>query len=279
MTDIDILAQSLALDARNFANQQAAANGAARTFVVVDFEYLYDTDRHHGYKTAEGKGAEESVRWPFHRVVAASWAVIAIVPGCTAPLIEPLVVVAGDATEADIAARFFAMLAGLPDAVLISWGGEQKDWPVLRRCAAEHGLVLPRQLRDLAPHAPSRLDLCNAVSTQAACVHLPEYAAACSIPAKPSPSKEIGELVQRGDWNAVGEQVLADVMTTAVIGLRHLASHGTITCDLPQACAMLATRAAEALPCGTWAPRTLAPWARALVARSMLKGTVFRAAD
>ncbi len=80
--------------------------------------------------------------------------------------------------------------------------------------------------------SPQRIDLCDAVSVRAELVHLPEYAAACSIPAKPSPSMDIGGLVQTGNWQAVEDQVLADMMTTSVIFLRHLKSRGAVSCSI-----------------------------------------------
>ena len=34
-------------------------------------------------------------------------------------------------------------LHGDPAAAFVTWGGEFRDLPVLRRCATEHGLLLP----------------------------------------------------------------------------------------------------------------------------------------
>lgn len=83
----------------------------------------------------------------------------------------------------------------------------------------------------MSPYTPQRLDLRAATGVQAARVHLPEYCAASGIPSKPTPSAEIGHLVEAKSWTLVSDQVLADVLATAILAMRHLASVGGLKCD------------------------------------------------
>jgi hypothetical protein len=246
---------------------------------VADFEYSYDRERHAAYKVAEGSSAEPSVRWPFHRLAAACWLVLRIDPGAEVPVIETLAATArDDADEPGILAAFFETLDRHPTATLVTWGGEAKDLAILRRCADEFGMTLPKQLIDLSPHARERIDLCRAVAVQAKPVHLPEYCAATSIPCKPSPAKMVGPLVESGAWPMVKDQCLADVLATTVIGLRHLASRGLIACHPQKSVAALAESAGQMIPSSEFLRRSFAPWSRAQLAASRLKGTVVRAA-
>lgn len=251
----------------------------SRRFVVVDLEFAWDHDRYAGYRISEGEGAEQNVRWPFHRVAAACWMVMRFDPLGDVPEVEELAVItSAEADEVEIVQKLFSALDRNEDATLLSWGGEAKDFAVLRLCAAENELVLPVQLRCLSPQAPTRIDLCRAVAVQARPVHLPEYAAATSIPSKPSPSKSIGALVEAGAWKDVREQVLADVLTTAVIGLRHLVSHAIVAFNTPRSIAALAEAAVRAMPSSKFLQNSFCPWARAQLAASRLRGPVFRAA-
>ncbi|MXP44410.1 3'-5' exonuclease family protein [Allopontixanthobacter sediminis] len=275
-TNLDQMALDLALEARVFfARPDTDRPAAVRTYIVADFEYKYDRALHTCYTTAEGKDAEGTVRWPFHRIVAAAWAVIRFRPGEDIAEIKTPVVLSAEAMdEREIVSGFFDALAAEPSACLVTWGGEAKDLAVLRKTAGEFGLLLPMQLRDLLPYSSRRIDLCDAVSVKANSVHLPEYAAACSIPAKPSPSKNIGRLVEAGDWPAVKDQVLADVMTPAVILVRHLTSHGIITCKPQQTVLALAEAMALALPAREYFSRTVMRWAENEVVQTKLRGKV-----
>lgn len=290
-TNLDRMEQRLAAEARLFIKRRdTIKRPAAQTFIVADFEYAYDEVRHRGYLTAEDvenetfknqseKDKRRKLRWPFQHVVAASWTILRFKPGAETPEIDtPVVLTANDYCELEMTEAFFAALTCEPGAVLVTWGGETKDLAVLRRSAGDYGLTLPEQLRDLKPHASSRIDLCNEVSCRADSVHLPEYAHACSIPAKPSPSKAIGKLVEKGLWDAVAEQVMADVLTTAAILLRHLAMHAKITCKPEASLALLSEAALKALPASRFLLGKFAPWVRGRVAAASLKGVIYRAA-
>ncbi len=275
-TDLDQMEQQLLIQAGLFsARPDTDKPASVRTYIVADFEYKYDRRLYEGYKIAEGKDAEEKVRWPFHRIVAAAWTVMRFHPGKDIAEIEtPVVLSAETADEQQIVSAFFAALTAEPSACLVTWGGECKDLAVLRKTAGEFGLLLPMQLRDLLPYSSRRLDLCDAVSVKANSVHLPEYAAACSIPAKPSPSKHIGKLVEAGDWPAVKDQVLADVMTASVIAVRHLTSHGIITCKSQQTVMALAEAMVLALPAREYFSRTVRRWAENEVVQTKLRGKI-----
>jgi len=280
MSNQDYLQQQLAREANLFAARGSAGNqDRTRAYIVADFEYGYDRDRHNGYGVAEGKDAEEKIRWPFHRVAAASWCVMRFKPGSDTPEIQgPVVLSADDHSEQEMVSAFFDAVDQEPGAVLVTWGGEHKDLAVLRRTAGEFDLIMPGQLRELSPVSDRRIDLCGAVSIRAESVHLPEYAAACSIPAKPSPSKTIGELVEKGMWGDVEEQVLADVMTTAIIMLRHLKSHGLIRCAIPACSLALANAATTANPGSKFLRRTFKPWAQLKDSTANYTCPIYRAA-
>lgn len=247
--------------------------------IVCDFEYLYDRSAYAGYTVSEGKSGRTDLRWPFHRIAAASWMVLRFDPDGDVPVVEECVVIANDESdERAIVMRFFDALQRYPNAVLTTWGGEFKDLAVLRKCAGEFGLLLPEQLRDLNPYAYARLDLCQAVTGKAKPVHLPEYAIGMHIPCKPSPSKDIGPLVEQGKWREVRDQCLADVLTACVIALRHLHAQGVIACHPQRSLEVLAEAVARTAPASPFVRNSFAPWARGQLAASNLRGVVHRAA-
>ncbi len=265
-------------DARLFASRPGEDNNAALTIIVADFEYSYDRDRHTGYRIAEGRAAEPKVRWPFHRIAASSWLTLRFTPGKTVPEIEdPVVLSARTMKEAHQIERFFDALRAEPQALLATWGGEAKDLSAVRTAAMMHDLVLPSQVADLHPHSRHRLDLCQTSSVAAPSVHLPELAAALGIPSKPSASKDIGALVAGAEWARVEDQVLADVVTAAILTIYQLAILGQVTCERAATLMALSDRLKHACPNSAFCTRDLAPWARARHAEAGLRGTIFRA--
>lgn len=277
-TDTKTCLGQWAEDARLFASRQSEDNSAALTLIVCDFEYSYDRDRHAAYMMAEGKAAERKIRWPFHRIAAVSWLVARYLPGeGEVAFDEPVVLTAETSSEKDMVAAFFDACGIEPGGIVTSWGGEAKDFAVLRMAAMMHSLIVPAQLAELQPHSRARLDLCQATSVAAASVHLPEIAAALGIPCKPSASQDIGPLVENGDWARVGEQVLADVITTTLIAIYHLASLGQVTVDRAASLAALSERLQRSFPDSQFCTRSFASWARARKAEAGLRGTVYRA--
>lgn len=280
-SDLDRLARKLEHDARVFcAHKQDNNSIRSRRWVVFDLEFLFDRPRHEGYVGAEGREAkEEKIRWPFHQIAAACWMTLELLPGHPVPVVEgPVVMTAKDSDERSMVEALFATLEDNQDAVVTTWGGEVRDLAVLRRAAATHGLLLPCQLIDGSPNARERLDLCRATCVQADSVHLPELAAAVSVPAKPTPSQQIGKRCEAGNWSTVREQVLADVLTTAVLAVRHLAAHREIECHQSDTVMAIADAAVGAIPDSEFARQTFAPWARGQKAASRLRGKVYRAA-
>ena len=269
----------LELQASMFSMQAGRENeGAVRTYIVADFEYAYDQSRYKGYCVSEGSDAKDKPRWPFHTFAAVSWVVMRFLPGIDTPEIEAPVVISGkDHTPVELATAFFDAVALEPTAQIATWGGEYKDLAALRRLAMERGLVLPMQVADPSPYSRCRIDLSDAVSVKADSVHLPEYAHACSIPSKPSPSHSIGKLVQHEKWDKVEEQCVADVLTTAVIMIRYCASHGQIICNQDASVMAVAEAAAQAMPNVPFVQHGFRSWARARLAASKLSGTVCRA--
>jgi hypothetical protein len=279
-SDIDRLARKLEHEARLFAARSRNAEAPrSRSWIVVDLEFLFDRSRYEAYSIAEGKDAEEKIRWPFHQVAAVCWMKMEFVRGELVPMIEgPFVLAAGEMDERAMVSAVFATLENNPDAIVTTWGGEARDFAVLRCAAATLDLQLPHQLIDGSPYARERLDLCRATCVQADSVHLPEMAAAVSVPSKPSPSKKIGLLCEAGDWSAVRDQVLADVLTTSVLAVRHLAAHREIECHRADTMTAIADATLSAIPTSGFARKTFAPWARGEKAASQLRGVVYRAA-
>lgn len=173
----------------------------------------------------------------------------------------PIVLSLNNVTERELLETLFNALHQNPRAVLVTWGGEARDLAVLRHRAAVHDLVLPMQLRNSSPYAPQRLDLCRDICVQAGSVHLSEYAAASSIPAKPIPSKQIGCLAEQGEWGKVREQVAADVLTTTVIALRHLSARELTKCDRLRSVSAVAEAAAQNIPHSKFVCRDFVQWA------------------
>ncbi|WP_120075418.1 hypothetical protein [Aurantiacibacter odishensis] len=277
-TDTKTCLARWAEDARLFALRRSEDYSAALTLIVCDFEYSYDRDRHAAYMMAEGKAAERKIRWPFHRIAAVSWLVARYLPGeGEVAFDEPVVLTADTSSEKDMVAAFFDACRIEPGGIVTSWGGEAKDFAVLRMAAMMHSLIVPAQLADLHPHSRNRLDLCQATSVAAASVHLPEFAAALGVPCKPSASQDIGPLVENGEWAMVAEQVLADVITTTLIAIYHLASMGQVTLDRASMLGSLADRLQRSFPNSDFCTRTFASWVRARKAEAGLRGTVYRA--
>ena len=63
MTNQTEIERQLASEANLFAARGSAGN-TTRTYIVADFEYGYDRDRYHGYRTAEGTDAEKRSAGP-----------------------------------------------------------------------------------------------------------------------------------------------------------------------------------------------------------------------
>jgi hypothetical protein len=76
----------------------------------------------------------------------------------------------------------------------------------------------------------------------------------------------------------VREQCFADVLTTCVIALRHLHTHGEIACHPQRSLAAIAEAATKAMPASLFCRHSFAPWVRAELAASRLKGLVRQAA-
>lgn len=236
-------------EARRFKQKAANDQRGSLKLIVADFEFKYDMKAFRAYQLADNDGTKGWVRWPFNHLIAGAWTTLTFKPDAVAPEVEQLVTLTGDAhCERAIAEAFFDMLEQSPEAICVSWGGETKDWPVLRRIAAELGMPLPPQLMDMRIHAPTRLDLCNATSGQSKCVHLPEYCHASGIPSKPFQSQSVGPAAIYGDWELIAEQVQADTFAASVIATRHAISHRMATADIAASEQAIAAAFANACP-------------------------------
>lgn len=245
----DPAASQLAEEARRFRSRATNERRGPLKIIVSDFEFVYDMPAFRRYQHAECDPTNGWVRWPYHHICAASWIMLTFRPGFDLPTIGPVTVMtSGPYSEATIVSAYLAEVRASPDCILYNWGGEQKDWPVMRRFAMENGSVLPPQLVDMRPHSPSRIDLCNATSGQARCTHLPEYAFASGIPTKPLRSKLIGDAVLDACWDQVAEQVCADLMTTSIVAARHAIAFGQCNVNLVKTEQAIAIAFAEARP-------------------------------
>ncbi|MBX7489533.1 3'-5' exonuclease [Qipengyuania sp. GH25] len=286
--DLCALQRSLEREAQviidaNSNTEDAAAIG--RTYVVCDFEYRFRRSAHDGWVYGRepdvddrGKPKPPKIRWPFHDIAAVSWIVMRLTKGNDVPQIDgPFVLGLDDRSEKELVQAFFdALLDAGGTAQLVTWGGEVRDLAVLRYQACRFGLLMPLQLRGTSPHSRERTDLCRSVAVQADPVHLDEYAAGAGIPAKPSPPRTIGKMAEAGRWDEVRDHVLADVLTSAVIALRWLASTGEIECHRERSEMAIADAAAAAFPDSPFLQRDFKTWARDRLRAAGMGGTVYR---
>lgn len=205
-------------------------------YVVVDLEFLFDREAHARYMEGERDEADAKVGWSFKRVVAAAAMALTTTGEAGERQLEVVRFDTFGRPEHDeraIVAALFAFLQERPDAVLVTWGGEFMDLPVLRTAALEHGLRLPVQLQSGAPYLqqPRRrhLDLCISSRGGAKPVHLVEYAIRLGVPAKLAmKAVDVGRAAEQGKWSELKAQAESDVVTTALILGRHLYA----TCEL-----------------------------------------------
>jgi hypothetical protein len=213
-------------------------------------EFVYDRQAHDIYVVMDELGPAK-IRWPFCRIVAAAWLPITFDPQQpSAPIVGELVSVGRpELGEAAIVAKLFAYLEEHPECVVVTWGGLFKDLPVLCRAAADTDLCLPKQIRQGWTPEQVHLDLSDAVKGKAVPMHLPEYAASLAIPAKTGlSSKAIGYAAEAGEWDIVRPRAEEDVVTTAILLGRHLASNRLVactglSCDLAIAKSVIGTHA------------------------------------
>ena len=71
--------------------------------------------------------------------------------------------------------------------------------------------------------------------------------------------------------------MLADVMTTSVIALRHLTSHGEITIDAEASAIAIGEAALSAVSESKFLRDSYRPWARDRQRAAVLRGVVYRA--
>jgi len=238
----------------NNATRQNSRRGHLRDpksttqFLVLDLEYLYDQHAHQTYVVMDEQG-QAKIRWPFCRIVAASWLPITFDPNApAAPIVGTLTSIARpEYGEPAIVSSLFKLLEENPDMVLCTYGGEYKDLPALRRAALDTDLCLPKQLKHGRVIEQVHLDLSDAIKGKAVPVHLPEIAASLGVPCKTSlSSKAVGFAAQAGSWDVVKAQAEQDVITTAILLCRHLASNRMIAssglaCDIAIAKAVIET--------------------------------------
>jgi Predicted 3'-5' exonuclease related to the exonuclease domain of PolB len=252
-----IMQQSLADDAAAWHAARIANSPKHLHFIICDFEYSYDNQAFKEYQIAEHDETEGRIRWPFHTMVAAAWCMMTLLPDAPNPIITN-VRAHVNKSEKEIAEDFFGLLSAFPDSQVVTWGGETKDFAVLRRIAMSHGLALPPQLRDPSPFSRSRIDLLNAVRGQANHVHLPELSTAMGIDSKPMPARQIGLAVQLEQWDFVEQQVVADVCTIARLAWRFCISTVHSVGDVAMGDEWITSALKQMFPDDTWLARQAA---------------------
>ena len=250
------------------------------TWLVADLEFLHDRDRVKAFEGLHGHDHKRGIRWPFDRLAAISWISFRFLPGFDVPeVVGPIVMSADENNQEEMLAAFFDALREAGPSRLVTWGGETRDFAVLRHLACRYGLVLPEHLRNSSPNAAERLDLCREVTVQAQPVHLHEYAGGSGVPAKPSDPEQVGKIAEQGDWDEVRDHVLADVATTTILTLRHLAANALIVCDRETSAMAISDAVGAAFPDSAFWRRDLHPWARDRLRAAGLKGSVYRMAE
>lgn len=284
--DLEALRRSLQREAQAMidANPNDGVD-RSRSYLVADFEYLFDRSEHEAWTYQRGPERDDrdrtkpaKIRWPFHRVATASWLILRFYPGDAEPVIDaPVVMTLEDYDEREIVSTLFGALEAIGHTgQLVTWGGEARDLAVLRHTACRHDLALPVHLVDVSPHARERIDLCRNLCVQADSVHLDEYAAASGIPAKPSPATEIGKLAEAGEWASVADHCLADVLTSSAIAVRWLSATGAVDFDRTAVLTAITDKASKTFPDSPFLQRAFKPWARAQRNASRLRGKVYR---
>jgi len=216
------------------------------TYLVLDAEYAIDHDAHQRYLDAERydpadrqrlpfKDARLEPRWPFRRPVAISWLILA---ADDAGVLSPVTMrTTGfpERTEREMLMDLFADLSSYTELELVTWGGAATDIPQLLMAAMREGIKLPAFLVPMATSFDVRnrrhIDLMLAMCLGGARVHLAEVAAALDIPVKPigAPGAVAG-YIESGKWSLVKSVAESDVLTTAMVLMRHLAlTTGTST--------------------------------------------------
>lgn len=260
------------------ARKREAQDRQPLTWIVADLEFLYDRERFAAFDALHRNEEKRGIRWPFQQLAAISWLSFRFLPGHDAPKIDtPVVLSAEESSQEDMLSSFFTALRTAGASRLVTWGGEARDYAVLRHLACRYGLVLPEHLRNSSPHAPERLDLCRDVTVQAQPVRLQEYAGGTGVPAKPSQPDLVGHLAELGEWEQVRDHVLADVATTTILTLRHLAASALVACDREKSAMAIADAVGAAFPSSAFWRRDLHPWARDSLRAAGLRGTVYRA--
>lgn len=214
-----------------------------KAIIVADFEMANDRRSHELYCDADGLSASRELRYPFKRIVCASWMVIRFPAGAEFPEVGAFQSVCQpDNDETDIVKAFFAALENEATAVgdpatFVTWGGDFTDIAVLEFVSELRRVPLPPQLRKIDAKCPHHLDLCEAKFAHRLTpgIHLSEYCHAQDLPGKASPGLTVAQYIDDENWKAVEEQCAADVLNTAIIAVRYLAAHGQIG-QCPTAC-------------------------------------------
>lgn len=216
---------------------------APRCYVVLDLESaVIDDSAHRRYREMErwtpadaeaGKcrrGYEASKdplitpRWPFQSVVALSAMVLVEHCDGNLELARFATFSAPDLDEAGAVAGLFDLLAQLPPgAELVTWAGASHDIPLIVLAALRNGISLPKGWGWLAFCGDGRgnhIDLCRVLTggSKMKLVHMAEYLAALSIPAKlTTPPFAVASLIAVGDYETLQEVVEGDVISTALL--------------------------------------------------------------
>lgn len=217
-----------------------------RCYVVLDLESaVIDDAGHQRYRAMERwtpadaesarsrRGYEVSKdplltpRWPFQTVVALSAMVLVEHCDGNLELARFDTFNAPRLDEKGVIASLFHLLAQLPPgAEMVTWAGASHDLPLIILAALRNGVPLPKGWGWLAFCGDGRgnhIDLCRVLTggSKMKLVHMAEYLAALSVPAKlTAPPFAVASLIAAGDFGSLEEVVEGDVISTALLLVR-----------------------------------------------------------
>lgn len=204
------------------------ANQTSRKhFAVLHIEVINAMAAYANYRRLDPGAAQ--LRWPFKKTCAASVLTFSIQDGVFE--FGTLRSFAA-ADEAALLRQLFVLLRQLGDHTLVTWGGLHHDLPILRVGAAEHQLKLPSALIHGARAHGERRHWDLAAETAAGAGHrvdLAEIACRLGLPAKLGGCGSlVPQLVQDRKWRRLSEIGEADAVTTALVLVSRLCSHGEL---------------------------------------------------
>ena len=200
----------------------------ASEFIVMDLEYLADSNLYDRYRRADPRPAP--CRWPFRRVVSASVMSVTVVEGIWE--VTDFRSFAGP-DDRRVVRQLFDWIIERPTHRVCTWSGAAEDLPILKTASMEMGFTLPRQLRQ---NERDRLGFCHLdlalilKGGSGQFVHMSELATRLGLPNKLAGSAgQVPHRVAENDFDSVAAISDCDTLTTSLLLASHLASLGQVS--------------------------------------------------